>query len=144
MKKKGKLFYKQANFAEGWDEFEHLGLPVCTVWLIFTFLNIFLIEVTRGVVEDGNSTQAANNARPSSAEIHHPPGQIGNYSNPVTIMGPDGELFCSQYLQGSEPSHSREKDVSVENTCHFSGKKDGSFHSESGEPLRAILSDPMT
>ncbi|XP_031373692.1 U-box domain-containing protein 62-like isoform X1 [Punica granatum] len=94
--------------------------------------------------KDAKSTQPMNNARASSTEIHHHQGRMGNYANTVTIAEPDGELFYSQYLRGSEASESRQKDVPVENTCGFSGRKDVAFQSDSGEPLRAILSDPVT
>ncbi|KAK4800512.1 hypothetical protein SAY86_020999 [Trapa natans] len=100
-------------------------------------------ESTRAVVEGGSNAQAVNNTGPTSTEIH-PPVQMGNYSNPLSVVGPDGESFYPQYLQGVEASQSRGKNVYVENSCGFSRKKDGSFHSDSGVSLRAILSDPVT
>ncbi|CAK7339983.1 unnamed protein product, partial [Dovyalis caffra] len=71
-------------------------------------------------------------------------GQTGN--NAVTIAEADGEMYYSQYLQGTEGSGGGSgKDMSVENGCGFSGRKEvSSFLSESGESLRAILSDPVT
>ncbi|KAF2319276.1 hypothetical protein GH714_014435 [Hevea brasiliensis] len=70
-------------------------------------------------------------------------GQTGN--NTVTIAEPEGDMYYSQYLQATEGSGSAGKDMGVENGCGFSGRKEGSsFSCESGEPLRAILSDPVT
>lgn len=76
-----------------------------------------------------------------------------NYQNAVTIADPDGDIYYTQYLQGGEGSGGSggggggQKDIVVENGgsgCGFSGRKDVSFSSESGESLRAILSDPVT
>ncbi|OMO90039.1 hypothetical protein COLO4_19417 [Corchorus olitorius] len=75
-----------------------------------------------------------------------------NYQNTVTIADPDGDIYYTQYLQGGEGSGGSgggngQKDIVVENGgggCGFSGRKDVSFSSESGESLRAILSDPVT
>lgn len=70
-------------------------------------------------------------------------GQTGN--NTVTIAEPDGDMYYSQYLQATEGSGGAGKDMGVENGCGFSGRKEGSsFSCESGESLRAILSDPVT
>ncbi|WCJ20085.1 RING/U-box superfamily protein [Euphorbia peplus] len=70
-------------------------------------------------------------------------GQQGN--NGVTIAVPDSDVYYTQYLQGMEGSGSGGKDVSLDNSCSFSGRKEGSsLSSESGESLRAILSDPAT
>jgi len=70
-------------------------------------------------------------------------GQTGN--NAVTIAEADGEMYYSQYLQGTGGSGSGGKDMCVENGCGFSGRKEVSaFSSESGDSLRAILSDPVT
>ncbi|GMI86182.1 hypothetical protein HRI_002287500 [Hibiscus trionum] len=76
-----------------------------------------------------------------------------NYQNVVTIADPDGDIYYTQYLQGGEGcaasggSGNGQKDILVENGsggCGFSGRKDVSFISESGESLRTILSDPVT
>lgn len=70
-------------------------------------------------------------------------GQTGN--NAVTIAEADGEMYYSQYLQGTGGSGAGGKDMCVENGCGFSGRKEVSaFSSESGDSLRAILSDPVT
>ncbi|CDP13905.1 unnamed protein product [Coffea canephora] len=67
--------------------------------------------------------------------------------NAVTIADADGEMYYSQYLQGTAEvgPHARQKDVLVvENGCGFSGRKEGSYLAESGDSLREILSDPLT
>nr|GMC59225.1 U-box domain-containing protein 62-like [Ipomoea batatas] len=65
--------------------------------------------------------------------------------NAVTVADANGAIYYSQYLQGTGVS-SGQKDIVVidNNGCGFSGRKEGSYSSESGEPLRAILSDPIT
>nr|GME12701.1 U-box domain-containing protein 62-like [Ipomoea batatas] len=65
--------------------------------------------------------------------------------NAVTVADTNGAIYYSQYLQGTGVS-SGQKDIVVidNNGCGFSGRKEGSYSSESGEPLRAILSDPIT
>lgn len=67
--------------------------------------------------------------------------------NAVTIAEADGEIYYSQYLQGTAEigANSGQKDIMVvDNGCGFSGRKDGLYLNESGESLRAILSDPLT
>lgn len=60
-----------------------------------------------------------------------------------------GEMYYSHYLkylnsaEGPSTSPGR-KEMVVENECGFSGKKEGSCYSETGDSLRAILSDPIT
>ncbi|PSR93263.1 U-box domain-containing protein [Actinidia chinensis var. chinensis] len=71
-------------------------------------------------------------------------GPVSQYQNAVTIADPDGDLYYSQYLQGPEGSGCGQKGVVVENGGGFSGRKDSSYSSESGESLRVILSDPLT
>ncbi|KAK7842579.1 u-box domain-containing protein 62 [Quercus suber] len=93
--------------------------------------------------KDGNVGQSANDA---ASENHHQQqqGRLVSYQNAVTIAEPDGELYYSQYLQGTETaSASGHKDVVMDNGCGFSGRRDVSCSSESGESLRAILSDPV-
>ncbi|KAL1559281.1 U-box domain-containing protein 62-like isoform X2 [Salvia divinorum] len=61
-------------------------------------------------------------------------------------MGQCGKYY-SQYLNGAEgPSTSSgQKDIpTAENGCGFSGSKEGSYLSESGDSLRATLLDPLT
>lgn len=58
-----------------------------------------------------------------------------------------GEVYYSQYMNGAEgpSSSSGQKDIpTAENGCGFSGSKEGSYLSESGDSLRAILLDPLT
>lgn len=66
-------------------------------------------------------------------------------SNAVTIAfaDADGEMYYSQYLQGSAEVGQKDA-LMVENECGFSGREEGVYLSESGEPLREILSDPLT
>ncbi|XP_015575762.2 U-box domain-containing protein 62 isoform X2 [Ricinus communis] len=72
-------------------------------------------------------------------------GQTGNNNNAVTIAEADGEIYYSQYLQANEGSGNGGKDMALENGCGFSGRKEASsFSSDSGDSLRAILSDPVT
>lgn len=97
-------------------------------------------------MKEGNilpSINVNNSMRASSSENHHQQGRVGQYQSAVTIADPDGELYYSQYLQGAEGAAAGQKDM-VENGCGFSGRKDVSYSSESGESLRAILSDPLT
>ncbi|XP_042968906.1 U-box domain-containing protein 63-like isoform X3 [Carya illinoinensis] len=103
------------------------------------------------LLKNGNVGQSAND---STSENRQQQGslRLGAYHDAVTIAEPDGELYYSQYLQGTEgnsavaASASGHKDavVVVDNNCGFSGRKDVSISSESGESLRAILSDPIT
>ncbi|XWS08360.1 hypothetical protein CRYUN_Cryun41cG0073100 [Craigia yunnanensis] len=79
--------------------------------------------------------------------------ESNNYQNAVTIADPDGDIYYTQYLQGGEGSGGSggggngQKEIVVENGgggCGFSGRKDVSFSSESGDSLWIILSDPAT
>ncbi|KAJ8764057.1 hypothetical protein K2173_004949 [Erythroxylum novogranatense] len=72
---------------------------------------------------------------------------MGHTSNNAsdTVAEADGEMYYSQYLQATEGSGSGGKDMGINNGCGFSGRKELSACSaESGESLRAILSDPVT
>ncbi|CAN1852476.1 U-box domain-containing protein 62 [Linum perenne] len=73
-------------------------------------------------------------------------GQIGRTANVgVTIANLDGEMFYSRYLETADGSGGRRKEIGGDNSCGFDGRKDGSsLSNESGESLRAILSDPVT
>ncbi|CAI9091876.1 OLC1v1026980C1 [Oldenlandia corymbosa var. corymbosa] len=65
----------------------------------------------------------------------------------VTVANADGELYHSQYMQGATEmvSSAGHKDIIAgENGCGLSGRKEGLYLSESGDPLRTILSDPLT
>ncbi|GFY84466.1 RING/U-box superfamily protein [Actinidia rufa] len=96
--------------------------------------------------KQGNFLQPGNDN--SSVRVNsnddHQRGPVNQYQNAVTIADPDGDLYYSQYLQGPEGSGCGQKGVVVENGCGFSGRKDSSYSSESGESLRVILSDPLT
>uniref|UniRef100_A0A5B7ACY2 U-box domain-containing protein n=1 Tax=Davidia involucrata TaxID=16924 RepID=A0A5B7ACY2_DAVIN len=98
------------------------------------------------MMKEGNIVHSGNNRNNTgvSPSENHQQGRVSQYQNAVTIADPDGDLYYSQYLQGPEGSASGQKDVVVENGCGFSGRKDGSYLSVSGESLRAILSDPST
>ncbi|KAI3508418.1 hypothetical protein L1887_23425 [Cichorium endivia] len=84
-----------------------------------------------------------NDSRPSSSENHHQ-GQVNDYQNAVALVDRDSDLYYSQYLHGAEGSGTGLKDLAVENGCGFSGRKDASYSTESGDSLRTILSDPLT
>ncbi|KAI3470964.1 hypothetical protein Pfo_027627 [Paulownia fortunei] len=86
-------------------------------------------------IKDGNMAQSGN----ESNNGNNKSGEVRNASS--------GEMYYPQYLNGAEgpSSSSGQKDiVMMENGCGFSGSKEGSYLSESGESLRAILSDPLT
>lgn len=71
----------------------------------------------------------------------------GNNSSGEVRNASSSELYYTQYLNGAEgpSSSSGQKDnVVLENGCGFSGRKEGSYLCDSGESLRAILSDPIT
>ncbi|KAM4104093.1 hypothetical protein ACJW30_06G130100 [Castanea mollissima] len=94
--------------------------------------------------KDGNVGQSANDATSENHHHQQQQGRLVSYQNAVTIAEPDGELYYSQYLHGTETaSASGHKDVVMDNGCGFSGRRDVSCSSESGESLRAILSDPV-
>ncbi|CAN0827454.1 U-box domain-containing protein 62 [Linum grandiflorum] len=68
-------------------------------------------------------------------------GQIGRTANAgVTTANLDGEIFSSRYLETGDGSSGRSKEIGGD-----SNRKDcSSLSNESGESLRAILSDPVT
>ncbi|XP_071707419.1 U-box domain-containing protein 62-like [Rutidosis leptorrhynchoides] len=70
--------------------------------------------------------------------------QLCQYQNAITVADPGGELYYSQHINGVEGSGSGIKDVLIDNGCGFSGRKDVSSSSGSGDSLRTILSDPLT
>lgn len=99
------------------------------------------------VMKEGNIVQSGNDindVRAASSSENHQHGRVSQYQNAITIADPDGELYYSQYLQGPEGSAAGHKDMLVENGCGFSGRKDVSYSCDSGDSLRAILSDPLT
>ncbi|KAJ7965149.1 U-box domain-containing protein 62-like [Quillaja saponaria] len=95
---------------------------------------------SRGVLlKDANLGQLVNNNTRASTNENHQQERLDNYQNAVTIAETDSDVYYSQYLQDTEAS--LQKDTVVENG--FSGRNDV-YSSESGESLRAILSDPVT
>ncbi|XP_010253078.1 PREDICTED: U-box domain-containing protein 62-like [Nelumbo nucifera] len=98
---------------------------------------------SRGALEkDVNVVQSATSIRGSPSEQQHQQGRITHYDNAVTIAEPD--IYYSQFLQGTEGTTLVQKEMGGDNGCGFSGRRDGSLSNESGESLRAILSDPLT
>lgn len=95
---------------------------------------------SRGLMHSGNDN---SNAR-ATVNGNHQQGRSNQYHNAVTIADANGDLYYSQYLHGLEGSGSGQKVVGVENGCGGSGRKEGSYSTESGESLRMILSDPLT
>ncbi|XP_034888571.2 U-box domain-containing protein 62 [Populus alba] len=70
-------------------------------------------------------------------------GQTGN--NAVTIAEADGEMYYSQYLQGTGGSVLVERIWVWKMAVDFlEGRRFQHFSSESGDSLRAILSAPVT
>lgn len=98
------------------------------------------------LVKDGCIGQQtlSSNTKASPSENHHQQSRLGNYQNAVTVAEHDGDVYYSQFLQGSDGSVGGQKDLAVENGCGFSGRRDVSYSNESGESLRMILSDPVT
>lgn len=93
--------------------------------------------------KDGEIRQMMhNNARGNDED--HQQERLDKSRNAVTIAETDCEEYYSHYLQGSEGSASVQKAMAAENGCGFSGRKDVIYSSESGESLRAVLSDPVT
>ncbi|XP_058207379.1 U-box domain-containing protein 62 isoform X2 [Rhododendron vialii] len=95
---------------------------------------------SRGLMHSGNDN---SNAR-ATVNGNHQQGRSNQYHNAVTIADANGDLYYSQYPHGLEGSGSGQKGVGVENGCGGSGRKEGSYSTESGESLRMILSDPLT
>ncbi|XP_071732248.1 U-box domain-containing protein 62-like isoform X2 [Rutidosis leptorrhynchoides] len=92
---------------------------------------------------DGSDGNDINDARPSSSENHVQ--ELSQYPNALALVDRNGDLYySSQYLHGTEGSGLGAKDPTVENSCGFSGRKDGSYSGEPGDSLRKILSDPIT
>lgn len=70
--------------------------------------------------------------------------RLGKSQGSVSVAETDCEEYYSQFLHGTEGSASVQKAMVDDNGCGFSGRKDVMFSTESGESLRAILSDPVT
>ncbi|XP_043703882.1 ATPase family AAA domain-containing protein 2-like [Telopea speciosissima] len=103
---------------------------------------------SRGVLVNNNFIHSTNNIRgsPKEQQQEHQQqrqqGRVNHFENTVAIAEPD--MYYIQFPQGSDRSSLAEKEMGGDNDCGFSGRKDGSLSSESGESLRAILSDPVT
>ncbi|XP_019192116.1 PREDICTED: U-box domain-containing protein 62-like [Ipomoea nil] len=101
------------------------------------------------VVSHNNNSKVNNN---SDKVGNQKPKDIPNFGstvadearNAVTIADANGTIYYSQYLQGTGVSSGQKDIVVIDNGCGFSGRKESSYSSESGESLRAILSDPIT
>ncbi|RYQ84658.1 hypothetical protein Ahy_B10g104116 isoform A [Arachis hypogaea] len=94
--------------------------------------------------KDGDMGQLVHNNASGTDEDHHQRERLGKSQSAVTIAETDCDEYYSHYLHGTEGSGSVQKVMVDENGCGFSGRKDVLFSSESGESLRAILSDPVT
>ncbi|XP_058110645.1 uncharacterized protein LOC131253599 isoform X3 [Magnolia sinica] len=97
----------------------------------------------RGIfVKDGGGiVHSTSNIRGSLSEHQHQHGRMGHYENAITLTEPD--IYYTQMLQGQDGSGLSQKEIGGENGCGFSGRKDMALSIESGESLRAILSDPI-
>ncbi|XP_027329725.1 U-box domain-containing protein 62 [Abrus precatorius] len=93
--------------------------------------------------DGGDIGQLVHNNVGGGDEDHEREG-LGKSQNSVTVAETDCEEYYSHYLQGTEGSASVQKVMVDDNGCGFSGRKDVMYSSESGESLRAILSDPVT
>ncbi|KAL7253557.1 hypothetical protein ACSBR1_007983 [Camellia fascicularis] len=97
----------------------------------------------RGVlIKDCNVLHSGNDNSNARAILidNHRQGRFNQYQNEVTIADPDRDLYHSYYLQGPEGLSNGQKGIVV----GFSGRKEGSYSSESGESLWVVLSDPLT
>lgn len=92
--------------------------------------------------DGGDIGQLVHNNVSGGDEDHRQEG-LGKSQNSVTVVETDCEEYYSHYLQGGEGA-SVQKVMVDDNGCGFSGRKDAMYSSESGESLRAILSDPVT
>ncbi|CAL5364004.1 unnamed protein product [Camellia sinensis] len=97
----------------------------------------------RGVlIKDCNVLHSGNDNSNARAILidNHRQGRFNQYQNEVSIADPDRDLYHSHYLQGPEGLSNGQKGIVV----GFSGRKEGSYSSESGESLWMVLSDPLT
>ncbi|KAL5991311.1 hypothetical protein ACLOJK_012218 [Asimina triloba] len=97
--------------------------------------------VGRGVLTKDGTVQSTSNTRGSLNEQQHQHGRMGHYENAITLVEPD--IYYSQMLHGQDGSALSQKEIGGESGCGFSGRKDIALSVESGESLRAILSDPI-
>ena len=94
--------------------------------------------------KDGDIGQLVHVHTSTNANEDHQQDRLGKSQNAVTIAETDCEEYYSHYLHGTEGSASAQKAMVGENGCGFSGRKDVLYSSESGDSLKAILSDPVT
>ncbi|KAD6796486.1 hypothetical protein E3N88_07382 [Mikania micrantha] len=112
---------------------------------IVKFNHLSSLGSSRDTIKVGNLVPPENDlndTKPSSSE-NHLQNSI-HYPNAIALVDRDGELYYSHYLRGTEGLGSGVKDMVAENGCGFSRRKDASYSVESGDSLRAILSDPLT
>ncbi|GMH27035.1 hypothetical protein Nepgr_028878 [Nepenthes gracilis] len=95
------------------------------------------------MMKDRSMVQPGGEVFRASTTENNQQRRVGNFQNMVTIAAADGEMYYSQFIQGSEGSGQGQKDV-TEDGCAFSGRKEGSFSCHPRESLRAIFSDPVT
>lgn len=89
--------------------------------------------------DNGNASITQNDNNQNQQE------RVGKYQNAVTIAEPSENMFNPQYMHGAEEgSGIRQKDMLIDNGCGSSGRKGDFYVGEPGNPLRAILSDPVT
>ncbi|TKY73947.1 U-box domain-containing protein 62 [Spatholobus suberectus] len=93
--------------------------------------------------KDGGDIGRLVHSNVSGGDEDHRQEGFGKSQNSVTVAETDCEEYYSHYLQGAEGA-SVQKVMVDDNGCGFSGRKDVGYSSESGESLRAILSDPVT
>ncbi|KAK9159303.1 hypothetical protein Scep_005877 [Stephania cephalantha] len=104
-------------------------------------LNSTSFGSSRGMLmKEGNAVHSVNSIRGGSGEQQHQHGRVNHYDNAVTIAEPDMYYL----LTGPDGSNLGHKEIGGENGCGYSGRKDVSLIMDSGESLRAILSDPIT
>lgn len=88
------------------------------------------------MAKDSSTVQSTNSSR--AIGEHQRQGRVGHYQNAITIAEAEGDIYYSQFLQGPDGAASAHKEIAAQDGCGFSGR------GESGESLRAILSDPIT
>ncbi|KAG5031662.1 hypothetical protein JHK82_015263 [Glycine max] len=95
------------------------------------------------LVKDGGDIGQLVHSNVSGGDEDHRQEGLGKSQNSVTVAETDCEEYYSHFLQGGEGA-SGQKVMVDDSGCGFSGRKDAMYSSESGESLRAILSDPVT
>ncbi|KAE9608768.1 putative Zinc finger, RING/FYVE/PHD-type [Lupinus albus] len=95
------------------------------------------------LVKDGEIGHLVHN-NVSGGDEDHQRERLGKSQNAVGVAETECGEYYSQYLEGTEGSGSVQKVMVDDNGCGFSGRKDAMYLGESGESLRAILSDTVT